>query len=371
MTEPFHIVIEDDVFTRVLDVVLNPECSKERKAAFADFFAHDVPDFLDWAQAQKKSTQHLQNCTVQFVHSPKELQAQLPHAHAVIVESFEMGRHEIELAPRLKAVQKYGFLTKNIDTQACAERGIQLLRVRRRANIACAEQAMMMILALAKRLSEVNKLTTTLRLEAHGFKPKAFDRTHTPSSNWARIPNIQSLYGKTIGIIGMGEIGQEIAKRALAFEMKVIYTQRTPLDQATQASFNAHYKSLEDLLAQSDWVVAQLPATPQTNNLLNRQNLVHLKPGASLINVSRAQCMERQAIVDLLRTGQMGGFALDTLWSEPGLEDDELLSFPNVILTPHLAGSPRTNGLADFEEMIKDLDASLSGPSLENTRGLH
>lgn len=360
MTKPFHIVIEDDVFTRVLDVVLNPECSSERKMAFADFFAHDIPHFLDWAKAQKSSTTNLQNCSVQFVHSQEELHAQLPHAHAVIVESFEMGRREIELAPHLKAVQKYGFLTKNIDIQACMERQIKILKVRRRANIACAEQAMMMILALAKRLSEVNKMTSTHRLQQAGFHPKAFDRKHTPSSNWARISNIQTLYGKNIGIIGMGEIGQEIAKRALAFEMNILYTQRTPLDNTSEQALCARYKSLEDLLQESDWVVAQLPATPQTNHLLNRKNLVHLKRGACLINVSRAQCMERQAIVDLLQSGQMGGFALDTLWSEPGTDDDELLSMPNVILTPHLAGSPRMNGIADFEEMIRDLDKSLS-----------
>jgi phosphoglycerate dehydrogenase-like enzyme len=360
MLKPCHIVIEDDVFTRVLDVVLNPECSIDRKNAFADFFAHDIPDFLAWAKAQKESTQHLLNCTVQFVHSQEELRLQLPHAHAVVVESFEMGRSEIDLALELKTVQKYGFLTKNIDLKACKDKGIKVLRVRRRANIACAEQAMMMILALAKRLTEVNKRTSILSLQEAGFHPRAFDRQHTPSSNWARISNIQSLYGKNIGIIGMGEIGQEIAKRALSFEMNVLYTQRTPLDEQSEQALGAQYKSLEDLLKESDWVVAQLPATPQTNHLLNSKNLVHLKKGACLINVSRAQCMEREAVVDLLRSGHMGGFALDTLWTEPGTDDDELLSFPNVILTPHLAGSPRTNGLADFEEMIHDLDQSLS-----------
>jgi phosphoglycerate dehydrogenase-like enzyme len=70
--------------------------------------------------------------------------------------------------------------------------------------------------------------------------------------------------------------------------------------------------------------------------------------------------MERQAILDLLESGQLGGFALDTLWQEPGEDDDQLLTYPNVILTPHLAGSPRSNGIADFEEMIHDLDEALS-----------
>ena len=83
MIKTFHIVIEDDVFTRVLDVVLNPHCSVERKNAFSDFFAHDMPDFLDWAKSQKDKTIHLKNCTVKFIHSQSELREELPLAHAV------------------------------------------------------------------------------------------------------------------------------------------------------------------------------------------------------------------------------------------------------------------------------------------------
>ena len=144
----------------------------------------------------------------------------------------------------------------------------------------------------------------------------------------------------------MGEIGLEIAKRAKSFEMNILYTQRRPIDEMSEIQLDAKYLGLNDLLAQSDWVVVQLPATPETHLLLNSKNLIHLKKGASIINVSRAQCMERQAI-------------LDTLWQEPGEDDDELLTYPNVILTPHLAGSPRWNGIADFEEMLLDLDSAL------------
>ena len=360
MSQPINILIEDDVFTRVLDVVLNPECSNERKVAFADFFAHDVPDFLLWAKSLKNHARNLINCKVQFIHSDQELREKLPFANVLILESLALSKSDIDSAPNLMAVQKYGYLTKNIDTSACLASGIKVLRIRRRANIACAEQAMMMMLALAKRLCEVNKLTSTKLLQKNGFNPRSFNRVHTPSSNWARIPNIRSLHGASIGIIGMGEIGLEIAKRAKSFDMSILYTQRNRLDVETEADLNAQYLELNDLLASSDWVIAQLPATASTNNLLNGQNLNSLKFGAGLINVSRAQCMERDAILRLLKTGQLGGFALDTLWEEPGQDNDELLDFPNVILTPHLAGSPRWNAIADFEEMIRDLDQALA-----------
>jgi phosphoglycerate dehydrogenase-like enzyme len=113
------------------------------------------------------------------------------------------------------------------------------------------------------------------------------------------------------------------------------------------------------LLAISDWLVPHLPSSPSTNNLLDHQAFKKKKKGVRLVNVSRAQCMDRSAVIAALKNGILVGFALDTLWKEPGTDDDELLSFPNVILTPHMAGSPRWNGLNDFVELIEGLDNEL------------
>lgn len=168
------------------------------------------------------------------------------------------------------------------------------------------------------------------------------------------------LYGSTLGIIGFGEIGRELALRAQPFGMKIIYTQRTRLDRATEQALNAEYRDMDTLLRESDWLVPQLPATPSTEGLMDADKFSKIKPGARLVNVSRAQVMERSAVLAALENGTLGGFALDTLWTEPGSDDDELLRFPNVILTPHMGGSPRLNATADFEEMIRALDATLS-----------
>jgi lactate dehydrogenase-like 2-hydroxyacid dehydrogenase len=157
----------------------------------------------------------------------------------------------------------------------------------------------------------------------------------------------------------MGEIGQEIAKRARAFDMQVIYTQRTRLDPQTEKDLGLIFHDLDSLLAISDWLVPQLPSSPSTENLLDHQAFTKMKKGVRLVNVSRAQCMDRSAVIAALKNGILGGFALDTLWKEPGTDDDELLSFPNVILTPHMAGSPRWNGLNDFVELIEGLDNEL------------
>ena len=123
--------------------------------------------------------------------------------------------------------------------------------------------------------------------------------------------------------------------------------------------FGVSYLPLQDLLAQSDWVVPQLPADPSTRHFIDRERLALMKPGACLVNVSRAEAVERNALIEALRSGHLGGFALDPLYEEPGRPDDELLAFDNVILTPHLAGSPRSNGLRDIEQMITELAQAL------------
>ena len=163
---------------------------------------------------------------------------------------------------------------------------------------------------------------------------------------------MRSLNGSTIGVIGLGEIGREIALRATAFGMNVLYFQRTRLPPGEEATLGVSYRPLHALLAQSDWVVPQLPGDPSTRHFIDRGRLALMKPGACLINVSRAEVVERNALIAALGSGHLGGFALDPPYEVPGRHDDELLAFDNVILTPHMAGSPRSNGLRDIEDVI-------------------
>ena len=367
MTKIPKIIVEMDVFTRLFDVILNKNCNPDLVTAFADFFAHDVPDFESWLTQVRQQCVRIVPSNIVFVDSVQALHRELPDADVVVVESLHMGKTELDLASKLQVVQKFGFVTRNIDLDACAQRHIHVLTLRRRANMACAEQAMMMMLALAKRLPELNGRTTMKRLEDAGFKPAPFDRRYTPSSNWARVSGISMLYGATLGIIGLGEIGRELALRAQAFGMKIIYTQRTQLDRATEQALHVEYRDMDSLLRESDWLVPQLPSTPETEGLLDAEKLSKIKQGARLVNVSRAQVMDRKAILAALESGALGGFALDTLWSEPGADDDQLLSYPNVILTPHMAGSPRFNATADFEEMIVKLDQVLGLRTASNS----
>ena len=354
------VVVEDDPWTRLIGVVLDPTTSEERQAAFADFMSPDEPDFARWCDDLRARAGGLYPSEVRLVPSQAELRIKLPPACALIVESFAVGTDELRCAPQLKVVQKYGALLRNIDVPACNAAGIKVLRVRRRANIACAEHAFALMLTLARRIHRFNGLTSIETLSAAKIPYKPFDRRHVPNGNWGRITGTRSLNGSTIGIIGLGEIGREIALRAAAFGMHILYFQRTRLPPSEEETLSVSYRPLHDLLAQSDWVVPQLPTDPSTRHFIDGERLALMKPGACLINVSRAEAVERNALIEALRSGHLGGFALDPLYEEPGRADDELLAFDNVILTPHLAGSPRSNGLRDIEQMVTGLARALS-----------
>jgi phosphoglycerate dehydrogenase-like enzyme len=354
------LVVEDDPITRLIQVVLDKATGSERRAAFADFVAHDVPDFDAWCNQARGPAARLAPVTVRLVDTQEELRSQIGHADAVVVESLEVQEAELERAPRLRAVQKFGVTLRNIDASACAHRGVQVLTLRRRPNIACAEQVFALMLALARRLREFAGVISAEALEAAGYPYRPFDGRHAPNGNWGRIPGLRSLHGSTIGIIGLGEIGREIALRAAAFDMRILYFQRTRLPPAEERSLRAQYAELDVLLGTSDWIVPQLPAGPATRHFLDSRRLAKVKQGACIVNVARADLVERAALVDALASGRLGGFALDPLYEAPGRRDDELLGFRNVILLPHLGGSPRWNALGDCEELIAGLARALA-----------
>jgi phosphoglycerate dehydrogenase-like enzyme len=355
------LVVEDDPWTRVIQVVLDPETSPERRAAFADFMSPDEPHFEHWCEQVRRRAGALYPCEVQMVSSQAEMRAKIQNADALVVESFAVGRDELRNVSRLKAVFKYGTILRNIDQTACEERGIKILTLRRRANIACAEHAFAMMLTLARRMHELNGKISTKQLGDAGYPYIPFDRRHTPNGNWARISGTRNLHDSTIGVIGLGEIGREIALRARAFGMRVLYFQRTQLDKAEEEALQVCYAPLASLLSQSDWIVPQLPGGPSTLHLLGWEQFQLIKPNACIINVSRADVVERDALIDALRSGRLGGFALDPLYDEPGNDNDELLNFPNAIMVPHMAGSPRFNGLHDLDKLITKLAREITG----------
>jgi phosphoglycerate dehydrogenase-like enzyme len=345
------IVVEDDPFPRILQAVLDPAVTQERVAAFIDFFSTD-DDFLAWRESVRTAVGGMYPATVVTVKDQAELRAKLPGAVALVTESLAVGAEELAAGANLRLVQKYGTILRAIDTAACRARGVPVATQRRRSNIACAEMTLALMLDIAKKLHITHGLLSMEQLQAAGYQPKLFDRRHTGNSNWARVPGLRMLYESTLGIVGFGEIGRELSLRAAAMGMPVLYWQRTPIPAAEAAVYGATWAPIETLLAQSDYVSVQLPGNASTRHILDRGRIAQMKRGVILVNSSRSDLIERQAVLDALASGHLGGFGLDTPYDEPGSADDPLLAFPNVTISPHTAAQPRTNALKDLAEMM-------------------
>jgi len=354
------IAVEDDPWIRLFQIILDPATPRERTAAFAHFVAHDLPDFSDWLARLRKNVGALYPAEVRLVDDEADFAANLAGATVAAVESFAVGEKEIAATGgALKIVQKYGAVATSIDRAACERAGIRVLTIKRRANVATAEHAFALMLALARKIVATANRISAEQLRAAGYEPTVFDRRHTANGNWGRVLGTRTLYGSQMGIVGFGEIGREMALRASAFGMRVVYTQRHRLNAEEEARYHASYAALDQLLATSEIVSLHLPDTAQTRGIIGRRELEIIKPGTLLVNISQPQLIDRAALVEALAAGRLGGFGLDVPYEEPGRADDPLLRFPNVIITPHLGASPRDNSLDDFLEMLTNLARTL------------
>lgn len=356
-----EFVVENDSFLRLIQVVLDPSAPRERIEAFAHFCKHDTPDFTGWYEGIRAQARNIYPSDVCLVNTQTELLRNASGAAVIVVEELTVGPDEIRAAGRsLRFVQKYGFTTRNIDRAACESAGVRVLTIRRRANISTAEQGLTLMLALARQLTRNANMISVEQLKNAGYEPTTYDRSHTPNGNWARIPGMVTLYQRQLGIVGLGEIGRELALRALALGMRIVYTQRTRLPADVEGKYQARYCSLDELLATSDCISLHLPRGPATVNFIGDREFSLIKPGAFLINVSQPVLVERHALRWALESGRLGGYGLDTFYEEPGDVDDPLIKFSNVVVTPHLGGSPRWNSLDDIEEVIVHLARKLA-----------
>jgi glyoxylate reductase/D-3-phosphoglycerate dehydrogenase len=358
---PPLLVVEDDWFTRLFQLVLDPAAPDERRAAFADFFAHDEPDFAGYCDRVRARAPGLFPARVKLAGSVEEMRAELPGARALVVESFPVGQAELDAGRDLAAVQLFGSFPRNIDLRACAARGVKVLTIERRSTAACAEFAIAMMLTLARKLNRLIGRISPEQLAEDGGPYRPFDRRHVANSNWARVPGLRTLNGSTLGIIGVGEIGRQIVRRLAFFGMRIVYYQRTRLPEADERALGLSYVPLDRLIGESDWILPLLPHGPSTHHFFDRARFARMKPGAFLVNISRASLVDRDALIEALESGRLGGFALDPLYEEPGRSDDPLLKFHNVVMTPHIAAQPRFNVLDEMADMMADLARALAG----------
>jgi lactate dehydrogenase-like 2-hydroxyacid dehydrogenase len=200
-------------------------------------------------------------------------------------------------------------------------------------------------------------VVTAEQLAKAGHPIRPYDRRYSGGSNYARIPHLKTLNGAVLGIVGLGEVGRELASCANAFGMRILYHQRTRLPPMEEMPFGARYMPLDALMAESDYIVVQLPLNETTKGIVGRDALRAVKPGAVLINTARAHLVDRDALVEALDSGRLAGLGMDVGYDEPWDPNDPLLKFKdgNVLLLPHTAIGDRRNGLEDLKTMCISL----------------
>lgn len=173
--------------------------------------------------------------------------------------------------------------------------------------------------------------------------------------NWAKIDGVMELMGASVGIVGLGDIGMELAQRCRAFGMKIHYHQRVRHPLAVEQAYQAQYMALAELLGQSDYVVLIVPHTAQTEGMIGAKELARMKPSATLINVARGGVVDEPALVEALANGTIAMAGLDVFLEEPLPADSRLLDMPNVVLTPHLGGGSYRFHATDHQACLQNI----------------
>jgi glyoxylate reductase len=183
----------------------------------------------------------------------------------------------------------------------------------------------------------------------------------TYRSNWARIEGMAELFQATAGIVGMGDIGMEIAKRCRAFAMRVIYYQRTRYPKAIEEVLGMSYASFNELLSESDYVLLVLPHTPETEGIIGARELARMKSSATLVNVGRGALIDEDALADALREKRIAMAGLDVYRREPLPADSPLRALPNVVLLPHTGGGSYRSWEIDTPAVLRNIELFFEG----------
>jgi len=251
-----------------------------------------------------------------------ELVAAIPGVHAMVIRSAtKVTRRVIEAADELRVVGRAGVGIDNVDRQAATENGVVVMNTPLGNTVTTAELAISLLCSLSRHIPRADRAT-----RAGDWKKKSLMGTE--------------LTGKTLGVIGLGRIGQVVAKRALGLEMSVIAHDPYITSKGGSSPIEAvELLELDDLLSQADFITLHVPLLESTQNLISKEKLALMKPGARLINAARGGLLDEAALAVALDEGRLAGAALDVLAEEPPSSDHPLVGREDVILTPHLGAS--------------------------------
>ena len=253
--------------------------------------------------------------------APEQLAADLADADALVVRSAtKVTADLIAAAKSLRVIARAGTGVDNVDVPAASARGIVVMNAPGANSISVAELAMGLILALARHLPAADAAMKQGKWEKKKFLG-------------------EEIRDKTLGLVGLGRIGQEVARRATAFSMRVI-AHDPFISEQVASGLGVELVSMDDVFARADYISLHMPSTPQTKQLVNAGRLQKAKKGIRIVNTARGDLIDEAALADAIESGQVGGAGLDVFTKEPTV-DHRLQMLPQVIATPHIAASTR------------------------------
>jgi phosphogluconate 2-dehydrogenase len=275
----------------------------------------------------------------------KKLEAALPKAHGLIGSSVKLTAELLDKAPQLEAIASVSVGYDNYDLDYLAQRDILLCNTPDVLTETVADTAFALILSTARRVVELADYVKTGHWQASLGEPLFGSDVH----------------GKTLGIIGMGRIGSAIARRGhFGFGMPILYNSHTPKPKIEQ-DFTAEYRSLDDLLRQSDFVCVTVPLSNETTKLIAARELGLMKPDSFLINISRGKVVDEQALIAALQKDQIRGAGLDVFEKEPLPANSPLLGLSNVVATPHIGSATHGTREGMARCAVDNLLAAMTG----------
>lgn len=270
----------------------------------------------------------------------------LASADVAFVMATPMPRALLQQAPRLRFIQKLGAGTDRIDSAYCLEAGIGLARLQAGNNIPVAEHTLLLMLAACRQLPRLDAAT----------RRGDWDKETVRGEN-------RHLHGKTIGIIGFGAIGRQVAQLLSGFGVTLIYYDPIRARPEDEAAHHVTYRDLDALLAEADVVTLHLPLLEQTRNLIDADRIAAMKPGAILVNAARGGLVDEAALAAALRSGHIFAAGLDAFAAEPPV-GSPLLDLPNTIVTPHCAGATIDNFASVAARAVQNVQRVLAGQAL-------
>lgn len=272
---------------------------------------------------------------------------QNPFAALLCTLSEKIDAELLEACPSLKIVANFAVGYDNIDVAECSKRHIAVSNTPDVLSEATADQAMMLMLAVARRAIEGHQMV----------------QNHW--QGWAPTQLLgQDITGKTLGIIGLGRIGTEVAKRAKGFDMKILYYNRSRKEDL-ESSLGVEYCNIDTLCQAADVISIHCPSTPETRHLINETRLRLMKPNAILVNTARGNIIHEVALVKALCENWIYGAGLDVFEFEPKVTED-LKTLPNVVLAPHLGSATQGTRDAMITLAVNAIVAVLKGKSVPN-----